>query len=68
MGITMKDDIKAVSVGMYDTLYQCNHCNFRFCISMDTSDEENETRMKHNCAEHQPTDDSHASTSNGSHH
>lgn len=37
------------STGMYETIYECVDCGYRFNYSMDRAESENEKRAEHVC-------------------
>jgi hypothetical protein len=44
----MKNKFTPVSVGEYDTLYQCD-CGYRYVEQADAGEEENTRRRNHTC-------------------
>ena len=42
---------RIVDVGMYDTLFECKHCGYRCCQSVDAGTDENDRRAEHDCGD-----------------
>jgi len=38
-----------INLGLYDDIYQCCKCGYKYSQSVDATDSENEERKFHNC-------------------